>query len=470
MPYDTPAFERLVEDREGQQDPSDLRSIFARDRDRILYSTSFLRMAGKAQVVPVGELGLYHTRLTHSLKVAQLGRRLAERIRDKHGGEQLSRNSLLRPPDPDLVEAGCLAHDLGHAPFGHVGERVLCELLDKSSGIELQSGLGRLGRYFRDERRALMRRGGFEGNAQTFRILAYLSARRPLAPRCGLNLTRATLDATIKYPRLRVHGRSVQEKWGAFNVDAERLEWVREGRVGPQARLSFEAQLMDWCDDVTYAVHDMIDFYRSGFIPLDRLFQLRGRRPHYRPSEEATVFLGGVVREQGFDYGAAEEAWKSLTPLVEVFEPWRPVREIKAATQRVTSQLITYLVEGVAFTGDEPCRHDGDLAIHDNEDEAAKRRLAAELLKGLLWRYVIRSPELASQQQGQARIVRELFTIYQASPDMLPEDRREDLEDHGDHLRAAADHVASLTEEGAHGLYQRLTGYRLGAITDVLTP
>jgi dGTPase len=132
VPYDNDALERPAGPRAGIADASDLRSVFAHDRDRILYSTAFRRMAGKSQVVSVVELGLYHTRLTHSLKVAQLGRRLAERLQRQYleAKNRRPRRDEIIPPDPDLVEAACLAHDIGHAPFGHVGEAVLLEEFD----------------------------------------------------------------------------------------------------------------------------------------------------------------------------------------------------------------------------------------------------------------------------------------------------------------------------------------------------
>jgi dGTPase len=464
--YDAASIERYAGPRGGVADVSDLRSEFAHDRDRILYASAFRRMAGKSQVVSVEELGLYHTRLTHSLKVAQLGRRLAERLQLRYleGGRRRRRRTELVPPDPDLVEAACLAHDIGHAPFGHVGEAVLLESFDKALRAKTT-------RRMSDAKVAEV--GGFEGNAQTFRILTYLAARRPLSPRSGLNLTRATVDATIKYPRLRVHGGRIFTKWGAIRLDEERFRWVRETvPIGADARLCFEAQLMDWCDDVTFAVHDIVDFYRGGHIPLERLFILGSRERatgKRRLSDDAAEFLRYASDAHGWEANEVEEAWRELAPLAEVYEPWQATLRIKAATQTTTSQMITYLVAGVGYDGTAPCRYDANFVIDRDPALARRKEVVCGLLKSLLWFYVIDRPAMASQQHGQARMIRELLSIVHGSADeLLPPDRKEDLLDHGDVLRASTDYVASLTEQDAEVLFHRLTGVRLGALTDVL--
>lgn len=461
MPYDASARARRSGGAGTKSHGSDQRPEFAHDRDRILYCTAFRRLAGKTQVVAVSEYGLYHTRLTHSLKVAQLGRRLAERLRiyylDRNRG---AANDEDLPPNPDLVEAACLAHDLGHPPFGHAGESVLSVAVDEAIR-------GTFPARAKETRWKAV--GGFEGNAQTFRIASYLSSRLPLRPRFGLDLTRATLDAITKYPRFRVHGGQIAEKWGAFELDRDAFEWMREDeRPSLNAKQCFEAQLMDWCDDVTYAVHDMIDFYRGGFIPLDRLFRyrrLKGAARKRSISSEAREFIQQAAKDNGWDISQAEDAWQILQTKVEIYLPFEPTNELKAQTQAVQSQLITYLVEGVDYTG-VPCRHDGTLVLHTDPAEAEMRRVVCDLLKRLLWNHVILKPALASQQHGHEHIVRGLLTIYVDNPEVLPSDRAEELDEHRDGIRAAADCVASLTEQDAQALYHRMTGVRLGSITD----
>ncbi|MEJ7567720.1 MAG: dGTP triphosphohydrolase [Gaiellaceae bacterium] len=464
MPYDRFSVGRVLHERGRWNDERD---EFARDRDRILYSSAFRRLAGKTQVAAAGEFGLYHNRLTHSLKVAQLGRRLAERLRDQSEASRRPpkpsskppARQRIAPPNPDLVEAACLAHDLGHPPFGHIGEQSLCETYDRLAAEANPRG----------SRLAVQRLGGFEGNAQTFRVLGFISIRFPYEPRRGLNLTRATLDAATKYPWLRVNGRKVEDKWGAFAADAALLEDVR----GPHGTdvdgpLCFEAQLMDWCDDVTYAVHDVIDFYRGGFIPLDRLLNLAGPRTKRVLSSEASAFLDTVcAHNTKVNRTTAEGAWAALAKYSSFTEPWEPRVSTKAATQAVTSRLITYFVGGVYFEG-RPCRHDGTMVVDTNKDEADTKELAVKLLKELLRHYVIDQPALATVQIGQAKIVTTLLEAFESDERLLPVDRREDLDKHGDRLRAATDHVASLTEADAIALYRRLTGSRLGSLTDAV--
>ena len=220
----------------------DQRGPFQRDRDRIIYTSAFRRLGWVTQVVSAQEGDPFHNRLTHTLEVAQVGKRLAEKLLEEQREEAAEVGGI----EPEVVEAAALAHDLGHSPFGHAAERELDDLIRKEDVP-----------------------GGFEGNPQSFRVVNRLAVRDRDIP--GLNLTRATLDAILKYPWFRADTPPERNrKWGAYSSERKEFEWVR-GEEPRTFRKSPEAEIMDYADDIAYAVHDVEDFYRTGLIPLDRL-------------------------------------------------------------------------------------------------------------------------------------------------------------------------------------------------------
>ncbi|MGF1483719.1 MAG: dGTP triphosphohydrolase [Opitutales bacterium] len=238
--FDTATFE---DGGPGRGREADTRSPFQIDRDRVVFAYPFRALQSKTQVFQTGEYDFYRTRLTHSLEVARIGRSLCEALRQQNPAVTL---------DADLVEAICLAHDLGHPPFGHIGERKLNTLMADF--------------------------GGYEGNAQTARILTHLIYRRRNGQPRGMSPTRAFLDGVLKYKRLRGEcAEACPEHHFLYDGQAALRAFVCGDAVQPrdEAHLarSLECQVMDWADDTAYSLHDIMDGIEAGFLTLERLGQ-----------------------------------------------------------------------------------------------------------------------------------------------------------------------------------------------------
>jgi dGTPase len=388
------------------------RSQFERDRARVLHSYALRRLAATTQVVLAGEDDFPRTRLTHSLEVAQIGREIGAAL----------------GCDPDVVDAAGLAHDLGHPPFGHNGEAALDTLAEPC--------------------------GGFEGNAQTLRILTRLEAKviGPSGASAGLNLTRAVLDATSKYPWPR---RAGERKYGAYLDDVAAFDWVRAG--APQRRRCLEAQVMDWADDVAYSVHDVEDGIYSGHIVLSTLDD---------PEERAALCeLAGdwYSEESPADLLAAfDELWH--LPAMRDLASYDGSRPGQAALKRGTSELTgRFVTASVAATreaaGEGPLRrYAADLVV--------PRQMAAEcaLLKGVAARYVMLRRSATARQLRQREVLTELVEVLaDRAPDALERSLRADwmaaATDAG-RLRVVIDQVARLTDLSATAWHSRLTGRR----------
>jgi len=342
--------------------------------------------------------------------------------------------------DPDVVEAACLAHDLGHPPFGHVAEEELDSLIRERGAVD-----------------------GFEGNAQTFRILTRLAVR--YLDLEGLNLTQATLCAVLKYPWLRESEGERARKWGAYSSEEAEFRFARQLPPGLNENRSLEAELMDWADDVAYAVHDVEDFYRVGLIPLDRVAT--------DPIERGRLVAAEIERNpklKPFSTDDLTQAFNELLEFAPVFEPHQDSREGRARLRSFTSSLVDRYVAAVS------------LADEDGQPTMAVKheaRMEVAMLKGLTWQYVIESRALISQRYGHKRLIASLFETFcdaATSPTdrrIFPEFYRELLGSSPDDaltVRTVADLIASMTESQAVAMHHRLTGTSLGAALDPILP
>ncbi len=436
----------------GRDDPADYRHPFARDYDRLVHTTAFRKLQGKTGVVAPGEADFFRTRLTHTIEVSQLARRLGWKL----------------GAHPDVVEAAAIMHDFGHAPFGHVGEESLSEAVDtaaRSWGLDPDEV------------------GGYEGNAQTFRLVTKRLTGSTAQP--GLNLTRATLDASIKYPWER--GEVSDRKWCFYPSEREEAAWVREPVPDERRHTqSFEAQVMEWADDTAYAVHDLEDFYLAGSLPLALLTQSSSAREH----TAAKLVERRRRRDKLADQPSADPSRYTAGELTQAFEelftdedgPFERFRhlagehdgsaESRDALRLMRKRLINRLVHSVSLADPSapPRRHEQDLAIPRDA------RLVDDVLRDLLWVFVIEHPRMATYQHGQRRVVRELFELHadavhtsRADTSIFPRELQPELEsllDAADRakadievLRLVADYVGELTDDAAARLHRRLTGH-----------
>ncbi|MCW1987643.1 UNVERIFIED_ORG: dGTPase [Sphingomonas sp. R1F5B] len=424
--------------------PKDQRTEAERDKDRILYSSAFHRLAGITQIVRAGEQDIFHTRQQHTYKVAQIGRRLAENCIRTCAKNEQSDWIAWHGLDPETVEAACIAHDLGHPPFGHAAETLLDELVRKAPNGDANAD-------------------GYEGNAQTFRILTKLAIRFGNDNQClGLDLTRATLAAVLKYPWLRDHDDVKKAgKWSAYKSEADDFHWAREFHPGDGK--TAEAELMDWADDIAYSVHDLEDFHRVGVIPWWSILK-DGQRDNL-----ITQVVGNWFAAPADAAARMRTALDRIALVIRPFpkvtdEPYDGSRDQRRQLRNFTSKLIGRYIQAAK------------IAPPESERPVEIERFAEDevrLLKHLARHYVIGLPALKAQQYGQSRIVADLFEIFRSEGrtgriDLFPPRLRyiwEDLAGDGP-ARIAADCVAALTENEAYQLHRRLTGYESGSVLD----
>lgn len=398
------------------EEHSGARTDFARDRARILHSSAWRRLAAKTQVLsPQAGVDFARNRLTHSLEVAQIGRELA----------------LALGVSADVVDSACLAHDLGHPPFGHNGELALNAWSDDI--------------------------GGFEGNAQTLRQLTRLEPKvlSATGESVGLNLTRATLDAACKYPwpaANAIADPSGRQKFGVFADDLPIFEWMRDG--APNARPSFEAQVMDLSDDIAYSVHDFEDAVFGAHIDPELLTARSGH----------TALIGNISDWAGGAFAAEEleVAFERIAEAPTWLRAWSGSRAEQAQLKNFTSHMIgSFARRSIQATLEA---HPRAQLARFSATMVVPREVQAEIavLKGIVAAFVMAKHERQPVYQGQRELLTELLdTLWNngAGSSELDQPFFADFtsaEDEATAKRAIVDQVASLTDQSAMAWHARL--------------
>ncbi len=408
-------FERyqLTDDIDHRLEPK-------RDRDRLMFSYAVQRLGGVCQVASVVDGHVFHNRLTHTLEMAQLGRRLAERLLDLAPASLDLKVHL----DPDIVEASCLAHDTGHPPFGHEGESALNACMEVGPQVD-----------------------GFEGNAQAFRIVNAIEPYRPNL--IGLNLTRATLKALTKYPRYSATG---EKKYSWYSTEAPVVEWMYGGDF--QMR-TIEADIMDLADDIAYAAHDLMDFTRAKVIPLYSLLNSRDSMDYVYAQ-----FLKARTRHaKRLDPISLGELMRSV---IELNHEYDGSRMQKAQLRQSSSNIIKYFRDEMGVASDDK----GFPQIVFSDD--ARSQLA--FFKFLTEFFAQEYDQILSQRMGYNKIVRTIHfavseSLANGRPAPVPRGEIDTFSKLSEVMgvdqaskRSASDFVCSLTDLQAVSIYQRIEG------------
>lgn len=418
--YSEEELERKVPERSRVADE---RSAFEIDRSRVIHSAAFRRLQGKTQVFGMGESDFFRTRLTHSLEVAQIGKGLALRL----------------GASPELVEAAALIHDIGHPPFGHVGEEVL--------------------------KRLMWDNGGFEASTQNLRVIGFLEAKSSSFK--GLNLTRATIDAILKYKESFSHVKKRHKKYDAktktkfyYDVDEKMIRFATEG--SPRTKKSFDCQIMEWADDIAYSTHDLEDGIRAGMITAERLNLMEGE-------------LRDSLRKQRIPIHIWNEA-------IEIVKRAASKRrgdsefDKKARRKGVISDMISRFIRATNLTSasgkNNPPRYCRDLVI-----DSDSRSLCNALVE-IVWQLIISDERLATLERKAEIVVEGLFNELTKDEDwrvltkLYPADFRERFEDakydSSECYRLACDYISGMTDAYAIRVYSRLTQPETHSLLEML--
>ncbi|MFD0705377.1 deoxyguanosinetriphosphate triphosphohydrolase [Alloscardovia venturai] len=398
------------------------RTEFERDRARLVHSSALRRLGAKTQVLVAGTNDFARTRLTHTLEVAQIGRQIAE----------------IFGCDPDVVDCACLAHDLGHPPFGHNGETTL---MDISSSI-----------------------GGFEGNAQTFRILTRLEPKifHPDGRSAGVNLTRAALDAATKYPWTWQQGQhhpqgSKGHKFCVYDSDIAAFEWLKKDNGAQQYAKPMEAYIMDLSDDIAYSVHDVEDAIVGRSLIVEDM--------HAADVIDATVASIHDWYGDTWDSDKLIAAYQRLNDANLLPHTFDSTRRDLARLKNMTSDIIGHFASSVEKA--TRARYgDGNLTRYSAR-VVVPEETSYEItyLKGLAVFSVMEPREREVSRHQQITILEDLVSVLMEGgqhpspllePHFLADWNEASADD--ERLRVAIDQVASLTDTSAMSLHAVVCG------------
>lgn len=407
------------EERWAPEDPkSGDRTAFERDRARLIHSSALRRLGAKSQILMAGTDDFARTRLTHTLEVAQIGRQIAQMF----------------GCDPDVVDCACLAHDLGHPPFGHNGEHALARIAEPI--------------------------GGFEGNAQTLRILTRLEPKVFFhdGRSAGVNLTRACLDASVKYPWDYAHADDHPKgersrKFGVYPSDEPAFRWLRQGAPGTATPM--ECQIMDLSDDIAYSVHDVEDAIATGACDPS---QLRDARVLDAVVEQVLTWYG-----RQWDPDELLAAFGRLQRRHTFPERFDGSRHALAQLKNVTSTLIGTFAHSVEAATRDTYGTGPLVRYRANVVVPPHTRYEILALKGIAVHFLMEPREHSPLHGEEQRIITDLVDVLMADapqPSLALEpvfwEDWANAESDGERLRVAVDQVASLTDGSAMTLHELL--------------
>lgn len=466
----------IQELREHRQYPDNIgqethRATFERDYSRLIHSPTFRRLQGKSQVFGAGTGDYYRTRLTHSLEVAQIAREAARALLRSY--PEVAADMAEHPGliiDPEVVECAAICHDFGHPPFGHKGEEVLDGILEKLVEDKVKQALGGRNAAPEEEKhtREAMRRKyeHFEGNAHNFRLMMFLEKRENID---GLNLSDAVLLGTNKYP----YPGTVNKK-GLYLHEWEYISYIRDRWAIPEGKKTFEAQLMDLCDDIAYSAHDLEDGIKAGKIEVHEHF--------LKDSHIERLIVEKIMTLDDF-FWAGWTPDNILIKVKEVLSSFLMVWNTKmpicdhdySRTRREVKAYWVSLFVGSLGVIDAGSWKKVTFVKEGREDEDMLRTVS--VLKSFAWVTMIRDLRVQRLQKRSAWIIKRLWDAFvdpQTSKSIIPGDwlRRFDRDQQKtrpiwtwEHM--IIDYIAGMTDAYAEKIYNELYGLKVGTIYDM---